>query len=98
MLNTSTAVLSLSLSRLLFYPSPSQRDIRMVAKTFLCALVAILPAALGFVIPAAPSGFATGGSIGHVSAASEITATAMRPTMNMERSYIMVKPDGVQRG
>lgn len=69
----------------------------MMAKTLLCGLVALLPAALGFVVPtASSSAFARGRGVAHVSAAP--TGAVSRPTMAMERSYIMIKPDGVQRG
>eukprot|EP00903_Cladosiphon_okamuranus_P006382 g6247.t1 len=70
----------------------------MMVKALLCGLVAILPATLGFVVPTASStAFARGGGrVAHVSATS--VAAGSRPTMGMERSYIMVKPDGVQRG
>lgn len=69
----------------------------MMVKALLCGLVALLPASLGFVVPTASSSvFARGGGkVAHVSAT---TAGAARPTMGMERSYIMIKPDGVQRG
>ncbi len=69
-----------------------------MVKALLCGLMAILPASLGFVVPtASSSAFARGGgNVAHVSATT--AAGAARPTMGMERSYIMVKPDGVQRG
>lgn len=69
----------------------------MMMKVFLCGLVAILPTALGFVVPtASSSAFAGASKVGHVAT----RAAAGRPTtkMSMERSYIMIKPDGVQRG
>lgn len=69
----------------------------MMVKTLLCGLVAILPATLGFVVPtASSSAFARGSRVAHVSATTSVAAA--RPTMGMERSYIMIKPDGVQRG
>lgn len=68
----------------------------MMVKTLLFGLVAILPATLGFVVPTASSSvFARGNRVAHVSAT---TVAVSRPTMGMERSYIMIKPDGVQRG
>ncbi|CAN0389373.1 unnamed protein product [Ectocarpus sp. 8 AP-2014] len=70
----------------------------MMAKTLLCGLVTLLPAALGFVVPtASSSAFARGSGVAHVSATTAPSAVS-RPTMAMERSYIMIKPDGVQRG
>lgn len=68
----------------------------MMVKALLCGLMAMLPATLGFVVPtASSSAFARGSRVAHVSATSVATS---RPTMGMERSYIMIKPDGVQRG
>ncbi|CAM9703299.1 unnamed protein product [Hapterophycus canaliculatus] len=68
----------------------------MMLKAVLCGVVALLPASLGFVVPtASSSAFARGGKVAHVSATS---AAVSSPTMGMERSYIMIKPDGVQRG
>ncbi|CAM9263570.1 unnamed protein product [Ectocarpus sp. 6 AP-2014] len=70
----------------------------MMARTLLCGLVTLLPAALGFVVPTASSSvFARGSGVAHVSATTAPSAVS-RPTMAMERSYIMIKPDGVQRG
>ena len=69
---------------------------KMMVKALLCGLMAMLPATLGFVVPtASSSAFARGSRVAHVSATSVATS---RPTMGMERSYIMIKPDGVQRG
>jgi len=69
----------------------------MKVKALLCGLVAFLPASMGFVVPTASSSvFARGGKVAHVSATT--AAGAARPSMGMERSYIMIKPDGVQRG
>lgn len=68
----------------------------------LCAfLAAVAPVAFGFIAPVHTGSFAAMAN-GHVAHAPFTTATrAMRkesPVMSMERSYIMVKPDGVQRG
>lgn len=68
----------------------------MMVKALFSVLVTVLPAALGFVVPGVPSAFA-GSRVDHVAASSAATV-GVRPTMSMERSYIMIKPDGVQRG
>ena len=69
----------------------------MMVKALLCGLVALLPASLGFVVPTASgSVFTRGSRVAHVSTTT--AAATVRPTMGMERSYIMIKPDGVQRG
>lgn len=69
----------------------------MMMKALLCGFVAILPATLGFVVPtASSSAFARGARVAHVSATTAVATSG--PTMSMERSYIMIKPDGVQRG
>lgn len=77
----------------------------MMLKTILCGVVALLPTAtVGFIVPTASgsSVFARGSSkVAHVSGVAPEASTS-RPTttatMGMERSYIMIKPDGVQRG
>ncbi|CAM9261049.1 unnamed protein product [Ascophyllum nodosum] len=75
-------------------------------KFFLCTLMAIFPMALGFVVPAASGNAFTAAASSRVvfhalppAIGGEKRVTA-RPTtaMSMERSYIMIKPDGVQRG
>eukprot|EP00904_Undaria_pinnatifida_P007623 jgi/Undpi1/3991/HiC_scaffold_16.g07359.m1 len=71
----------------------------MMVRTLLCGLVALLPAALGFVVPTASASAFAGNRVSHVSATKPAPVEATgRPTMSMERSYIMIKPDGVQRG
>ncbi|CAM9698253.1 unnamed protein product [Discosporangium mesarthrocarpum] len=64
----------------------------MVIKSIFLALLALVPAAVGFVVPSATS--FTGRPVGIHAQAPKATT----PIMAMERSYIMIKPDGVQRG
>ena len=76
-------------------PTPFKARTRMMVRALLCGLVTLLPAALGFVVPTASAGTFAGSRVSHVSVSKSAT---QRPTMSMERSYIMIKPDGVQRG
>lgn len=86
-----------------FYDIEAERAI--MSKALLFFLVAIFPSALSFVVPTT-----SGGAFTHAIAkvgchsykvardsAERVTAW-QPPTMSMERSYIMIKPDGVQRG